>query len=221
MTDEVFHPNGVEKEKSMDYESGSVLTLSDNDSGEVVDVLCESFFDYPVMRFVLGTDEGDYSARLKTLINFFVMARIFRAEFLLGVGDRTDLHGAALVSRPMKKVNSPELEKLRERVWSELGSSARARYESFGDACAQFEVKVPHIHLNMIGVRRSEMGKGLGRRLIEYVHILSANDTGSEGVTLNTEDARNVPLYEHLGYRLVGHATVAPGLQTWVFFRPD
>ena len=72
----------------------------------------------------------------------------------------------------------------------------------------------------MIGVRSRARGVGFGRKLIERVHLLSREDTTSEGVTLNTEKAANVPLYEHFGYKLVGHATVAPGLETWSFFRP-
>ena len=28
-------------------------------------------------------------------------------------------------------------------------------------------------------------------------------------------------LYEHFGYRVVGHASVPPRLETWGFFRPD
>jgi ribosomal protein S18 acetylase RimI-like enzyme len=113
------------------------------------------------------------------------------------------------------------LSDLREQVWADLGSSARARYETFGAASAQFQVDVPHIHLSMIGVRRRARGVGLGRSLIEHVHRLSRNDIESEGVTLNTEKAVNVSLYEHFGYKLVSHATVAPGLETWSFFRPD
>ena len=42
-----------------------------------------------------------------------------------------------------------------------------------------------------------------------------------EGVTLTTEDPSNVPLYEHFGYQVVGHARVAPGLESWGFFRHD
>lgn len=82
-------------------------------------------------------------------------------------------------------------------------------------------VDVPHLHLNMVGVRQRARGQGLGRMLIEQVHLLSRKDAESKGVTLNTEDANNVSLYEHLGYKLVGHTTVAPELETWGFFRPD
>jgi GNAT superfamily N-acetyltransferase len=199
----------------------SVLRLGETDVSEVVDVLCEAFADYPVMRFVLGPRRGRYSEHLRRLMHFFVMARVYRREFLLGVADRGTLQGAALVSRPSGSVSPPELGALREELWSELGSEARARYEAFGAALAGVSVPVPHIHLNLIGVRRAAHGKGHGRKLLEHVHALSRDDPASSGVTLNTEDEANVPLYERFDYKLVGHVEVTPGLTSWVFFRPD
>jgi len=199
----------------------TVFRLGENDVAEVVDVLCEAFFDYPVMRFVLGTDIEDYEQRLETLVHFFVEVRVLRGEAMLGIGRRQRLHGAALVSRPSGPPGPPELSELRERLWADLGSPARARYESFTAACAPFEVKTPHLRLELIGVRRAAKGKGVGRRLIEHVHLMSREDSGSQGVTLTTEDEGNVPLYQHFGYEIVGHATVGWGLQTWGFFRPD
>ena len=56
---------------------------------------------------------------------------------------------------------------------------------------------------------------------MERVHELSRKDPASEGVTLNTEDAGNVSLYQHLGYKLIGQAEVSPELKTWCFYRPD
>jgi len=203
----------------MTSERETVRRLGEADAAGVIDVLSESFFDYPVMRFVLDRSSAEYERHLRTLIRFFVMARVLRRETLLGIGERPD--GAALVSRPHGPAGPRELDDLRERVWAEVGPAAREKYEAFGRACARFGIEVPHLHLNMVGVRRDAQGKGLGRLLIEHVHRLSREDPESRGVTLSTEDARNVPLYERLGYRIVGHAKVAPELETWCFFRPD
>jgi ribosomal protein S18 acetylase RimI-like enzyme len=200
--------------------SGRVFRLSGDDAEEVVDVLCESFFNYPVMRFVLGSNAADYEEQLRTLIRFFVAARALRGEIMLGIGDEGDLSGAALLSRPTGQ-SPPELSDLREKVWAELGASARARYEALGAAGAPFQVEIPHIHVNMIGVRHRAQGEGLGGKLMEHVHLVSREDRRSMGITLTTEDQANVALYEHLGYEVVGHATVAPDLETWGFFRPD
>jgi GNAT superfamily N-acetyltransferase len=195
----------------------TVRQLDRAQAAEIVDVLCESFFDYPVMRFILGEPE-DYSRQLQSLVHFFVMARVHRHEIMLGAGE--PMTGAALVSRPEAK-SSSELAYLREQLWADLGEAAQARYEAFGAATAPFVVEAPHIHLNMIGVRRSAQGTGVGRELIEYVHRLSKEDGTSTGVTLTTEDEANLPLYEHFGYRIIGHNVVSTRLQTWGFFRAD
>ena len=188
---------------------------------EVTRVLSEAFYDYPVMRYVLGEHHNDYEQRLSTLVHFFVMARVLRDEDLLGTMAGADLAATALVSYPGRRESPDELAVLRDNVWDELGSETWSRYAAFGAACAPFEVPNPHIHLNMIGVSRAAQGSGLGRVLMDHVHGMSLGDPLSEGVTLTTEDSSNVPLYEHFGYRVVGHAHVPPGLETWGFFRPD
>jgi GNAT superfamily N-acetyltransferase len=135
--------------------------------------------------------------------------------------DGTDLAATALVSYPGRGKAPLELMTLRDKVWDELGPESRSRYEAFGAASAPFEVEVPHIHLNMIGVSRAAQGSGLGRNLIDHVHLMSRENAASQGVTLTTEDPANVPLYEHFGYKVVGHARLSPEFETWGFFRPD
>lgn len=198
-----------------------VLTLDPTDVPEVVDVIHESFYDYPVMRFVVGDVGERYSERLRTLVHFFVMARVFRNEVMLGVPGDGGLVGTALISRPDGPDPAPELYDLRDRVWAELGPDSRDRYSTFGAACTPFQPEVPHLDLNMIGVRRGWQGRGISRMLIERVHAYSRDDRNSAGVSLTTESPRNVSLYRHYGYDVVGEAVVGPGLTTWGFFRKD
>lgn len=187
---------------------------------EVVDVLCEAFYDYPVMRFVLGSP-SDYTALLHELMTVYVMARVLRDEVMIGVPGPTALLAAATVSYPGQRESPPELGELRERTWDSLGSAARSRYESFGAANAPFEVEAPHIHLDMIGVRSEAKGSGLGGAMMRAVHDLSEEAPWSTGVTLTTELEANLSFYEHFGYDRVGSARVDAELTTWGFFRPD
>jgi GNAT superfamily N-acetyltransferase len=196
-----------------------VVRLSPDDAPRVVDALCDAFHDYPVMRFVLGERGDAYDALLHRLIGFFVAARALRREPLLGVGDGERLHGAAIMSFPGMGESPPELRDLRDAVWAEVGAESRARYEACGVAWAPLTVEVPHVHLNMIGVRSAHQGKGLSRKLLEAAHGISLATQGSQGITLTTEDPANVPYYEHMGYEVVGRARIAPGLETWGMFR--
>ena len=77
-----------------------VLRLGEEHVQKVTRVLCDAFYDYPVMRYVLGGHPEDYEGRLSTLIHFFVMARVLRNEELLGTMDGADLAATALVSYP-------------------------------------------------------------------------------------------------------------------------
>ena len=196
-----------------------VSKLSPAQTEDAVTVLCDAFQDYPVMRYVLGST-GDYHRRLRTLIGFFVSARAYRDEPVLGVHDRAGtLSAVAVVSLPGQREAPEALATLREQVWAELGAEERQRYEAYGAACEPFAIISPHYHLNMIGVRRSHAGRGLARKLMEAVHRLSDADSGSSGVSLTTETVQNLPLYEHFGYRRMGHAVVGGGLETWAFYR--
>ena len=73
----------------------------------------------------------------------------------------------------------------------------------------------------MIGILRDQAGRGLGRALLDAIHTMSESDPDSTGVSLTTETAANVPLYEHCGYHIVGHEQILDGLETWGLFRPN
>ena len=113
------------------------------------------------------------------------------------------LAAVALVSYPCGWPSPPELGVIQEETWGELGVGARRRYGSFGAATAGLGVEAEYIHLNMIGVRRSAQGLGLGRTVMDAVHDVSASNPSSTGVTLSTALESNVPLYEHFGYKVV------------------
>jgi len=214
--------------------TGRVEVLGPDAVDGVVAVLADAFHDYPVMRYVLGSDRDEsaptatspgtladsYARRLERLIRFFVMARVLRGEVLLGIRSRGVLAASALISRPGMAESPPELTVLREETWAALGREARSRYERFGEAANSVALPEAHHHLNMIGVRGSAQGSGMGRSLLEAVHLRSAQDETSTGVSLTTEAPGNVPLYERFGYRVVGSVAVEDALTTWVMFRP-
>ena len=200
---------------------GRVELIPAEEAARVVGVFVEAFEDYPVMRFVVGERGDDYGSRLHTLVSFFVAARALRGEPLLGIAQGGDLVAAATASFPGKGESPAELGILREEVWRALGTDARLRYEACGEAWRPFDIGAPHVHLNMIGVRPSAQGMGHARRLLRHVHGISLDMVDSVGVTLTTEDPGNVPIYRKAGYEVVGHARIAPDLETWGFFRPD
>lgn len=197
----------------------NVLYLYKQNIPEITDVLFEAFYNYPVMRYVLE-DKEDYDNRLRKLVSFFVSARALRKEPLLGINNlENKLVAAAAVTLPEEIPSPPELLKLRDELWKELGSEEKDRYENYGNAAFSLLPKEPHHHLNMIGVRNDYQGKGLARQLINRVEELVSEHPTSAGVSLNTEVGSNVDFYLHLGYELLGKANVDKDIVTWGFFK--
>ena len=189
---------------------------------EAVDVLSDAFFAYPVMRFVIGQAGNAYGQRLRTLVHFFTAARFVRNDLVMAVAtDEDRIVAVANVNRPGERESPSRLDELRKQVWRELGDAARSRYEAYGEVTRRFVIDEPHYHLGMLGVHSSYAGQGLARRLLDALHERSYHDRESCGVTLNTEDPRNIPLYEHFGYRVIGQGRVSDKLQTWAFYRHD
>ena len=199
----------------------SVHDLAPDRADDAVAVLCDAFHDYPVMRYVIGDAADDYDVRLRELLGFFVAARVLRREPMIAVSDNAQVVAVAIMTPPGQREAPQEFFERRERVWHMLGTDAQGRYDEFGAVWQLVGVTEPNLHLNMIGVRRSHTGAGLGRILLDRVHEMSEEDSSSTGVSLTTEDARNVPLYRYFGYETVGHQRVTDGLETWGFFRPN
>lgn len=196
-----------------------VVNIYRENAADVTDVLCEAFYNYPVMKYVLGEKE-DYDSRLRKLVTFFVSARALRNEPMFGIyNPENRLIAAAIVTLPEVITQPEELEIKREDLWAEIGSDERMRYEAYGKAASDLHLSEPHHHLNMIGVRNYYQGKGLARQLITAVEELVSDHPTSLGVSLNTEVESNVNFYLHLGYKLVGQTNVDKNIQTWGFFK--
>jgi ribosomal protein S18 acetylase RimI-like enzyme len=202
-----------------------VEILSPESLGDAVDVLAEAFFDYPVMRYVIGDRGDEYPRRLRRLVEFFTMARFVRGDLVLAVRAEERIVAVANVNRPSTGTAEPTtsedpLEPHRAKVWDELGAGSRSRYERYGEVAAQSPFPKPSFHLGMIGVRRAATGHGHAGRLLERLHRLSADHPESRGVSLATEIRRNVALYEHFGYRVVSRSPVGD-FETWGLFRAE
>ncbi|HUR21211.1 MAG TPA: GNAT family N-acetyltransferase [Vicinamibacterales bacterium] len=196
-----------------------VIPLPPDRRDEVIDVFADAFHDYPLMQWVVGPD-GDVANRVRRLIAFFVSRRVMRGGPMFGVVDGNRLVGAASLTLPTEPPPPPGITALELQTWRELGDEARARYQTYADTTSPFFIGVGrHHHLNMIGIRCSHKGAGLARPLLDAVAHMSEADPNSTGVSLTTERARNVTLYEHFGYSVIAHETVNEDVPTWGLFR--
>ena len=188
-----------------------------------VTAFCDAFRDYAVMRYVIGEAGDDYAERLRLLVGYFTATRFLRDYPVLGIeGDHGRLLAAANINPPRSVPAPPALEQQYAALGTALGDDAIHRYRAYVDASEPLAPAEPHYYLGMLGVIREAQGHGYARRLLDVVHAMSRAAPDSIGVSLTTETPRNLPFYEHFGYRILGRAeTPDGGLVTWTLFRPD
>ena len=188
---------------------------------EVTRVLCDAFHDYPVMRYVVGSQGTAYDEHLRAMIGYFVQARFLHSDPVLAVAEAGELVAVATLAAPGAPEEPPPVSPLRELMWKTLGDQARHRHGTLCEIWDRFCVNEPHYYVHMIGVSPPHQGRGYARILLDHVHALSSRHPDSVGVSLTTEDPRNVPLYEHLGYRVLGRESLGKVLDVWGFLRED
>ena len=199
----------------------SVIRLKESDVEEIISVFCDAFYDYPVMRGVIGSAGDDYNRRLHALIELFVMRRIWNQDPILGIFSDGKLVACATLTAPNSesghKVNADK----EEMLWQKLDQQSRQRYEGFCTVWAGFAFKQPHYHVNMIGTRQSYQAQGLAKQLLDVVHAMSRGNSISCGVSLTTEDPQNISFYEHVGYKVINNLKLSADIRTWGFFRQN
>ena len=187
---------------------------------EVVAILRDAFRDYPVMRFILKDADERYEKLLLQLVGYFTDSRFSRDWPVLGVEREGALVAAANISPPQPVPAPPSLEQRYAALCSSMGEPAVDRFTRFAAASARLEPDEPHYCLGMVGALPEHHGHGYGRLLLDAVHAMSAADSDSRGVALSTETRKNLGLYRHFGYQVVGEARI-DDLTTWTLYRSD
>lgn len=180
-------------------------------------VLADAFQDDPLNTFVFpDPDERRAAGR-----------RIYRDALRLihqkGRLDEIPGKGAALWLPPGDSLIT-RWDMLRSGMMLWPVAFGRAAVRRLLEADRDLNNAPPHSHdpaawyLFMLAVDQSARGEGVVRRLLTPVLEL-ADDTGTP-VRLETNTARNVPIYEHFGFRVTAHLNTPGLLEQWTLTRP-
>lgn len=125
-----------------------------------------------------------------------------------------------LPARPIVTTEDRDAAGWRE-VGAEWGAAAFARYQVFAADVAGVLGALgaePHWYLAWLCVEPSQQGRGIGSTLVR--HMTARADAERVSCQLFTAAPRNVPTYEHLGFRVTEEAVLPrAGLRIWVMER--
>lgn len=192
----------------------TVQNLSKSDREELVNMFCDAFRTYPVMRYIIGKDDVEYEIKLQNLIGFYCDIRFANNWPVLGIMEAGSLIAGMLVTKPSETIT--HLDELLQIVKTQLGDYAFERMKRFEEASDRNEPDGDHYFVGMLGVNQENQKKGAGKILLEYAKNLVI-EAGSPGVCLSTEDPMNVPYYKYMGFVVYSESDVDE-LHTWCLY---
>ena len=189
--------------------AGGLIRLPKDQVGQAAGVLTRAFFNDGKLTYLLP-DEEERKARAKYLFEFELRYGM-RYGRVYATSPR--LEGLA-VWLPSEKSGITSWRAFRSgalKLRKGLGKENMARLLAFADLVDAFHRKHapdPHCYLFFIGVDPAFQGKGFAARLL--MPVLVALEKKDIPCYLNTQNERNVALYQHFGFQVVERVTL-PG----------
>ena len=197
----------------------TVVPLRDGDLDAAAGALSEAFQDDPLQTYVFP----DPLERAERSPAHFAPLLRYGLQFghVLTTAGRPQ--GAAVWLGPTAWNITPE--RAAATGWdglpSIMGAAAAGRFFSALAAIEPYhhrDVPAGHWYLFVVGVSPDAQGRGLGRALLQPG--LDRADAAGQPCYLETAQPKNVPFYQHLGFRQVVEVREpVSGLQLWTFRR--
>lgn len=181
-----------------------IRDLRADDRAAFIEVMAQAFEADPLLLAAFGVrGEAGWERRVTAFLSFmFDMNRLMRGT-PRGLFSDGRLVACALleppVSRPASFVGALASAFRFLPVACVLPASASAFLNRYMKRTRAAAPREPHGYLVMVGVRPEAQGHGLGRRLVE--DAIERTRIHATGIALDTENAANVGLYEHWGFR--------------------
>lgn len=178
--------------------------------------LAEAFVHDPLYSWMLP----DEQSRLNRLIRWFdVQLRLFYLPLGL-VWTVEGNEGAALWRRPWRPGDAlqigPALRSIPGEL-SALGFSSLKKYLAIARAIPR-PPREPHWHLEALGVRLTEQGKGIGSALLKPV-LNECDEAGTPAYLLNSKE-HHLAFYARHGFEVSTRVVVRQaGLPLWTMWR--
>ena len=190
-----------------------IRPAEERDLATVARLFGASFIDDPMLRwpFPANTTIDDLTALFAILLDVYWPLHV--------VSLTDDLAGAAVWLPPQEAERFAEIEAPTRDLIHPLTDDGGARYGSFWDWLGLHVPDEPCWFLDIVAVDATARGQGYGRRLIE--HGLVRAHTEGLPAFLETGRPDNVPMYEHLGFRVIERADAPAGGPTVWFMRAD
>jgi len=185
---------------------------------EVVHLFADAFVDDAMITWPLrGPRPTDVTSMFSILIGEAYGP--IDAVWVAGVDDVARVDGAAVWLAPDDAARFVEIDAATRPKIAALTDDGGARYARFWDWIDAHLPDGPCWFLDILAVREAARGRGLASALVG--HGLEQARAAGVPAVLETGNPANVPMYEHLGFRVVEQSDAPDGGPTIWFLRAD
>ncbi|MFY0663977.1 MAG: GNAT family N-acetyltransferase [Natronospirillum sp.] len=202
-------------------DQASVVRLDESSAAQIRSVLFHSYRDEPTYQYLLEAHRPGYQQRLRATLRELVRLHFERNEVVLGitVGEPARLIGAVFLSDIELRQDLSNKTLWHLKLILTAGLQAARNFTQYFNRVQAALPEAPHRMVSLVGVLPEFQKQGFGRKLMDAVHEICAQDSISEGVYLDTGNNAYLPFYEGLGYQQF--ATVQlKSLAEVILFRP-
>lgn len=197
-----------------------VRMLGDSYTREMRSLLYHAYRHEPTFAYLLESDRPGFDQRVRATIRELTHQHMLEELPVLGLVIEERLVAVALIAPPQRRLGITESWAWRMRMLLTTGFRCTRRYLDYHEAVLGCLPPGPYHVLPLIGVHPEFQGKHLGEQLLEALHAWCAEDGGSQGLVLDTGNARYLDFYHRHGYEEVGEVALGP-IREHVLFHPN
>ncbi|MFZ5959254.1 GNAT family N-acetyltransferase [Pseudomonas knackmussii] len=197
-----------------------VRMLGDSYTREMRSLLYHAYRHEPTFAYLLESDRPGFDQRVRATIRELTHQHMLEDLPVLGLVIDERLVAVALIAPPQRRLGITESWAWRMRMLLTTGFRCTRRYLEYHEAVLGCLPPGPYHVLPLIGVHPEFQGKHLGEQLLEALHAWCAEDGGSQGLVLDTGNARYLDFYHRHGYEEVGEVALGP-IREHVLFHPN
>lgn len=180
-----------------------IIDITHDRVDECVDLLTVAFADDPVVRSMFA-GEARFTELLRVLMHFACERRVawdwpVKAKEIDG-----RIVGVACLTPPNDEPWPDTYREDHNVFMEQIGPRPSAFLDSYARAVSKHRPFRPHYYVGALGVHPKHQGEGHARALLETIVHMSDAHAESESVALDTENPKNVYLYEHFGFEVTG-----------------
>lgn len=187
-----------------------VRMLGDSYTREMRSLLYHAYRHEPTFAYLLESDRPGFDQRVRATIRELTHQHMLEQLPVLGLVIDERLVAVALIAPPQRRLGITESWAWRMRMLLTTGFRCTKRYLEYHEAVLGCLPPGPYHVLPLIGVHPEFQGKHLGEQLLEALHAWCAEDGGSQGLVLDTGNARYLDFYRRHGYEEVGEVALGP-----------